>query len=95
MHDIKWNKISSKNNQLYIYFNITFYHHSAAAHIPSILCINLYLIRSFYPNKGTYGIAESHPIPKSFRPSLLVSSGGITYNFSFYSLAVLSFYIEK
>jgi len=36
LYDVKWNKISSKTTQLYIYINITFNHHSAAGHSPSM-----------------------------------------------------------
>jgi len=84
LRDLKWNKISSKNNQLYIlYFNITFYHYSVAAHIPSILCSDFCIFRSFYRNKWTYGIAESHHILKRFQPYLLVSSGELLIFFHF------------
>jgi hypothetical protein len=81
---IAWRKMEQnifQNNQLCIYFNITFYHYSTATHITSILCMNFYIFRSFYRNKGTYGITDSHHILIRFRPYLLVSSGGITYIF--------------
>jgi hypothetical protein len=47
---IAWHKIEQnifQNNQLYIYFNITFYHHGVAVHSPSILCIKFHIFRSF------------------------------------------------
>jgi len=73
LRDIKLNKISSKKQSAIHTFYINFYDHIAAAHSPSILCINFYIFRYFYHNKGTYGIAKSHRILKRFRPYLLVS----------------------
>jgi len=94
LHDIQWNKISSKNTQLYIYLLLKFHDHSVAVHIPSMWCNNFHILRSFIIINGLC-IAEWHHNFKRFCPYLLVSSGVITYYFSIYRQTVLSFYTEK